>query len=92
MTRAKVGVIGSGNIRTDPMIKVRRLSEDLEMGAMVGNATVQERSQQFFDKADRRRAGATATPLYDRGVAAPSQTPTICQVRAFPVSRSRAAA
>jgi len=27
------------------------------------NTTVQDRSQQFFDKADRGRNGATATPL-----------------------------
>jgi acetaldehyde dehydrogenase len=32
----KVGVIGSGNIGTDLMIKVLRLSDVLEMGAMVG--------------------------------------------------------
>ncbi|MGW2048863.1 acetaldehyde dehydrogenase (acetylating) [Streptomyces sp. NPDC001858] len=36
MTKTKVAVIGSGNIGTDLMIKVLRLSETLEMAAMAG--------------------------------------------------------
>lgn len=36
MTKRKVAIIGPGNIGTDLMIKVMRLSKTLEMGAMVG--------------------------------------------------------
>ena len=36
MSKQRVAVIGSGNIGSDLMIKVMRLSESLEMGAMVG--------------------------------------------------------
>jgi acetaldehyde dehydrogenase len=36
MAKTKVAIIGSGNIGTDLMIKVMRLSKTLEMGAFVG--------------------------------------------------------
>ena len=36
MERTKVAVIGSGNIGTDLMIKIMRLSETLELAALVG--------------------------------------------------------
>lgn len=47
----------------------RTLPDQLRVEAMwgyalcAGNRSVQERSQEFFDKTDRGRAGATATPL-----------------------------
>ncbi|HEX7006271.1 MAG TPA: acetaldehyde dehydrogenase (acetylating), partial [Alphaproteobacteria bacterium] len=36
MAKVKVAIIGSGNIGTDLMIKIKRLSKTLEIAAMVG--------------------------------------------------------
>jgi acetaldehyde dehydrogenase len=36
MSKTKVAIIGSGNIGTDLMFKVIRLSDTLEVGALVG--------------------------------------------------------
>jgi len=36
MTKTTVAIIGSGNIGTDLTIKILRLSDTLEVGAMVG--------------------------------------------------------
>src|SRR5262245_35758879 len=36
MSKTPVAIIGSGNIGTDLMIKIMRLSKQLEVGAMVG--------------------------------------------------------
>lgn len=59
MTRVKVAVIGSGNIGTDLMIKVLRLSQHLEMGAMVGIDP---------DSDGLRRAQRLGVPTTARGV------------------------
>ncbi len=55
MSKTKVAIIGSGNIGTDLMMKVMRLSKSLEMGAMVG---IDERSDGL---ARAQRLGVPAT-------------------------------
>ncbi|ARR57568.1 hypothetical protein HY78_29010 (plasmid) [Rhizorhabdus wittichii DC-6] len=40
MAKTKVAIIGSGNIGTDLMIKIMRLSKTLEMGAFVGSGLI----------------------------------------------------
>lgn len=59
MNRRKVAIIGSGNIGTDLMIKVMRLSKVLEMGAMIGI------DPQSDGLARARRLGV---PVSDKGV------------------------
>jgi acetaldehyde dehydrogenase len=59
MTRTKVAVIGSGNIGTDLMVKVLRLSDHLEMGAMVGIDP---------DSDGLRRARRMGVPITTNGV------------------------
>jgi len=62
MTRTKVAVIGSGNIGTDLMIKVLRLSQHLEMGAMVGIDPASDGLQRA------QRLGVPTTPRGVRGL------------------------
>jgi acetaldehyde dehydrogenase len=62
MTRSKVAVIGSGNIGTDLMIKVLRLSQYLEMGAMVGIDPASDGLQRA------QRLGVPTTPRGVRGL------------------------
>jgi len=59
MTKTKVAVIGSGNIGTDLMIKVLRLSPSLEMAAMVGIDP---------DSPGLARAGRLGVPTTHEGV------------------------
>jgi acetaldehyde dehydrogenase len=59
MSTTPVAVIGSGNIGTDLMIKVLRLSETLEMGALVGIDP---------DSDGLARARRLGVPVTDKGV------------------------
>jgi acetaldehyde dehydrogenase len=60
MAKTKVAIIGSGNIGTDLMFKVIRLSETLQMGAMVGIDP---------DSDGLARAGRLGIPTTSDGVA-----------------------
>jgi acetaldehyde dehydrogenase len=71
MTRMKVAIIGSGNIGTDLMIKVMRLSEHLEMGAMVG---IDPRSDGLA------RAARLHVPTTSDGIAGLIAMPTFSEI------------
>jgi acetaldehyde dehydrogenase len=59
MGKTKIAIIGSGNIGTDLMMKVMRLSKSLEMGAMVG---IDERSDGLA------RAQRLGVPITTEGI------------------------
>jgi acetaldehyde dehydrogenase len=52
-SKAKVAIIGSGNIGSDLMIKVMRVSPALEMGAFVGI----DPESDDLKRAERKRHG-----------------------------------
>src|ERR1700730_10706872 len=59
MSKTTVAIIGSGNIGTDLMIKVIRVSKTLEMGALVG---VDKESERL------RRAHRMGVPVTSKGI------------------------
>jgi acetaldehyde dehydrogenase len=69
--KTKVAVIGSGNIGSDLMIKVIRLSKTLEMGAMVG---IDPESDGL---ARARRLGVATT---DKGIAGLLELPVFAEI------------
>jgi hypothetical protein len=56
-------LIDGGRVVTYAQLNDRSNRARLGYALCGGNTTVMERSQQFFDKVDRGRAGATASPL-----------------------------
>ena len=69
--KTRVAVIGSGNIGTDLMIKVIRLSQVLEMAAMAG---IDPDSDGLARAA---RLGVPTTPLQDRPLRVDRETLTL---------------
>lgn len=72
MTRTKVAIIGSGNIGTDLMFKITRMSPDLELALLVG---IDPRSDGL---ARARRIGI---PVTDRGVAGLIDAPDFADIK-----------
>ena len=72
MSKTKVAIIGSGNIGTDLMFKITRLSEDLELALMVGI------DPQSDGLARARRIGISTT---DRGVDGLIDAPDFADIR-----------
>jgi len=60
MYKSKVAIIGSGNIGTDLMIKVMRVSKVLEMGAFVG---IDSASPAYRDRIEPAGMGAVRGTL-----------------------------
>ena len=73
MQQLKVAIIGSGNIGTDLMIKVMRLSETLEMAAMAGI----DAESDGLARAARMKVPTTAGGV-DEAPAAPALAFALC--------------
>jgi acetaldehyde dehydrogenase len=70
INKLKIGIIGTGNIGTDLMVKVMR-SDSMTCTLFAGRN---------FNSAGMKRANALDVPISDRGIEAIVNTPAICDV------------